>query len=110
VKLRAARVPHDDVPLASSSDHGSRAQIIRRAVKGLSDGERGPFVYIGDGIWDGRAATSLGSSISGVGNAAKHDQLTEVGAYAAVQDFIEPQVLLDHLEQVVARHDEGTSV
>jgi phosphoglycolate phosphatase-like HAD superfamily hydrolase len=97
VKLRAAGVPLEDVPLASSSDHWSRAEIIRHAVKGFAGEEQGPFVYVGDGVWDGRASMSLGFSFVGVGNGIQGERLMKVGASAVVPDFSDPQLLMDRL-------------
>jgi phosphoglycolate phosphatase-like HAD superfamily hydrolase len=102
VKLRGAGIPHEGVPLASASDHAARVDIIRHAVRGLSSGERDPFVYIGDGVWDGRASLRLGYSFIGVANGARGDQLREVGARAVVPDFSDPTVLLGHLRAIAA--------
>lgn len=100
VKLRAAGVPFDDTPLASSSDHSSRAEIIRHAVKGLASEDEGPFVYIGDGVWDGRASLSLGYSFVGVGSGSRAEQLKEVGAGAVIPDFSDPQLFLNHISRL----------
>lgn len=97
VKLRAAGVPFEDTPLASSSDHPARAEIIRHAVHSLPHGDPGPFVYIGDGVWDGRASLSLGYSFIGVGMGRRAEELTRVGATAVVPDFSDPHRLLEHL-------------
>lgn len=100
VKLRGAGVPHRGVPLASSSDHPVRAEIIRRAVRGFSAEDRGPFVYIGDGVWDGRAALNLGYHFVGVGIGSRSDRLRDVGATAVVPDFSDPDRLLEHLSGI----------
>jgi len=105
VKLRGAGVPFDGVPLASSSDHPARAEIIRHAVRGLSNADPGPFVYIGDGVWDGRASMSLGYSFIGVGSGPRSDQLREVGATAVVSDFSDPELFLRHLSRIAGGPD-----
>lgn len=102
VKLRGAGIPHEGVPLASASDHTARADIIRHAVRGFASGDSGPFVYIGDGVWDGRASLRLGYSFIGVANGARGDQLREVGARAIVPDFSDPNALLGHLRGIGA--------
>jgi len=63
----------------------------------LATADPGPFVYIGDGVWDGRASMSLGYSFIGVGSGPRGDQLREVGATAVVSDFSDPELLLRHL-------------
>lgn len=102
VKLRGAGIPYEGVSLASASDHAARADIIRHAVRGLASGDSGPFVYIGDGVWDGRASLRLGYSFIGVASGARGDQLAAVGAAAVVQDFSDPTVLLGHLRGIAA--------
>lgn len=97
VKLRVSGMPFEDTPLASSSDHPSRAEIIRHAVSGLAREDDGPAVYIGDGVWDGRASLSLGYSFIGVGTGSRAEKLKEVGAVAVIPDFSDPQLLLSHL-------------
>jgi len=100
VKLRGAGIPHLDIPLASSSDHPARADIIRHAVRGFSAEDAGPFVYIGDGVWDGRASLSLGYSFIGVASGSRGAQLKEVGASAVVPDFRDPGILAGHLKRL----------
>lgn len=101
VKLRAAGVPFEGTPLASSSDHPSRAGIIRHAVNSLPSGCEGPFVYIGDGVWDGRASLSLGYAFVGVASGSKAEQLKDVGASAVVPDFSDAALFLGHLTTLV---------
>jgi phosphoglycolate phosphatase-like HAD superfamily hydrolase len=100
VKLRGAGIPHHDVPLASSSDYPARAEIIRHAVRGLSAEGSGPFVYIGDGVWDGRASLSLSYSFIGVATGSRGARLKEVGAIAVVPDFQDPTILAGHLQRL----------
>ena len=99
VKLRGAGIPHDGVPLASASDHWARAEIIRRAVAAISP-RPARVVYVGDGIWDGRAARALGYSFLGVGSAERAPDLREAGAGAVVRDFTDPDAVLGHLSRL----------
>ena len=100
VKLRAAAVPFEEVPLASSSDHPSRAEIIRHAVRGFSGPQRGPFVYIGDGVWDGRASMSLGYCFVGVAAGGRGEKLKQIGATAVFPDLSDPESILEHLRSL----------
>jgi len=101
VKLTGAGVPHADVPLASASDHPGRAAIIRHAVRALGRDERDPVVYVGDGVWDGRAATSLGYAFLGVADRAHEEALRGAGAMAVVEDFRDPDFLLRELARLL---------
>lgn len=103
VKLEGAGVPYQGVPLASCSDHPARADIIRHAVRKLSSDD-GPFVYVGDGVWDGRASLSLGYSFIGVATGSRGASLKNVGATAVVPDFRDPDALLGALERIAMRH------
>lgn len=78
VKLQAARLPVTGLPIATSDDHEDRQVIIRTAVaRALGEAphaatlERacarfGALVYVGDGVWDARAARALGMGFVGV--------------------------------------------
>lgn len=101
VKLRGGSIPHDGVPLATSSDHHARAEIILHAVQAVSH-DQAPVVYVGDGVWDGRAAKSLGYSFIGVGQGARASELRAVGASAVVADFADGAAFLRHVRQAGA--------
>ncbi len=94
VKLRGAGIPYQGVPLASSSDHPARTEIIRHAVRGFSAEDRKHVAYIGDGVWDGRAALSLRYRFVGVGSGSQSRRLRESGAAAVLPDFGDPGQLL----------------
>ena len=53
-KLSAAGIPFDDIPMVTSSDLYSRADIVTAAVA-KAGGSLEEAVYIGDGLWDYRA-------------------------------------------------------
>lgn len=97
VKLRGAGIPHEHVPLATCSDHSARVDIIRRAVGALAQAPGEPVVYVGDGAWDGRAATSLGYRFVGVAPSGRDGLLREAGAYAVLEDFSEARSLVEAL-------------
>lgn len=78
VKLDAARLPVHALPIATSDDHEDRQVIIRTAIaralreapsESTLDRARarfGDLVYVGDGVWDARAARALGMGFVGV--------------------------------------------
>ena len=107
VKLEGADIPWEGVPLATSSDHRARADIIRHAVAASALAEGEPVVYVGDGVWDGRAARSCGYGFLGVAPAGREARLLDAGAGAVVQDFSRPEVLLTHLRRLASDAEPG---
>jgi len=101
VKLRAAGIPFDGVPLASASDHSGRADIIRHAVRAVTGNAPDSVIYVGDGVWDGRAASRLGYRFVGVGQGSRADQLRSVGARAVIPDFTDAGFFLESLGRLV---------
>ena len=83
-KLTAARIAFKNLPMATSSDRYSRADIISLAATkaGASLDEA---IYVGDGSWDLRAARKLGIPFIGVGS--KADKLHQAGAKHLVPDL-----------------------
>ena len=82
-KLSAAGLDVSDLPLATSSDASSRADIIRcataRAGRSLSD-----VVYVGDGTWDLRTCRELG--IPFIGTGSRTERLREM----SFEHIVEP--------------------
>src|SRR5260370_38761759 len=76
-KLRAADIPFEDIPMVTSSDCYSTADIVAadvaKAGRPLHEA-----VYIGDGLWDFRACQKLGIPFIGVG--ARTKKLQSAGA------------------------------
>ena len=102
VKLRGAGIPHEDVPLATASDHPNRAQIIQHAV-GFSAAEVGDsIVYVGDGVWDGRAAGSLGYGFLGVAPPHRVPDLVAAGAGGVVADFTDTGSFLQEMTRIAS--------
>lgn len=94
VKLRGARIPHRGVPLASATDHAERVEIVRRAAR-AHPAAGGPVVYVGDGVWDARAAARAGYAFVGVASGAKAAALREAGATVVVPDLRDPRAIID---------------
>ncbi len=102
VKLRGAVIPHEGVPLATSSEHRTRRDIIRRAVAANGDDGSASVVYVGDGVWDGRAARGLGYGFVGVGPRTKEPALRDVGACRVIPDFTDFDSFLSTVELAAA--------
>jgi phosphoglycolate phosphatase-like HAD superfamily hydrolase len=99
VKLEAAGIPTAGVPLATSTDRAARSDIIRHAVASVHGAATDAVVYVGDGVWDGRAAAALGFGFVGIGPVDKVDALGGVGAVGVVRDFSDPSRLMTYLER-----------
>lgn len=84
------------VPVASSTDTACRADIIAlaasRAGAGVNDA-----VYVGDGVWDLKAAREIGMRFIGVGE--HHDTLREHGASRVLASFAEKSRFFRLLEE-----------
>ena len=101
MKLRAAGVPFDGVPAAHADDAHPREEIVRisatRAVPpGLEHFQRA--AYVGDGIWDVRAAATLGIGFIGIGEGEAAGRLRGAGAETVFPDFEDPQRFLAAVE------------
>lgn len=93
VKLRGAEIPTAGVPLATSTEHRARTDIIREAVTRAGVAPEARVVYVGDGVWDGRAAGRLGYRFLGVGQGARARDLTAAGASRVIPDLTPSGVL-----------------
>jgi phosphoglycolate phosphatase-like HAD superfamily hydrolase len=77
-KLKAAGIAFEGIPIATSSDFYSRADIIAGAVA-KAGGIVTEAVYVGDGLWDMRACRKLGIPFIGVGH--RREMLQAQGAF-----------------------------
>jgi len=98
LKLNAAGIPWQDLPMATSSDRDTRAQIISLAAE-RANRSTNEAIYVGDGLWDLRATKALG--IPFIGTGAKHARLAEAGAKWVVRD-LQPDSFLQTLTHVIA--------
>jgi phosphoglycolate phosphatase-like HAD superfamily hydrolase len=98
-KLRVARIWKDNVPMATSDDSVSRSEIIQTAIErakvNYNQAEFNSIRYVGDGVWDARAARHLGLPFIGVGSGHRKDMLVSEGALVVVDSLnqIMPAVL-----------------
>ena len=103
-KLTSARLPVDAFPWASADDALDRADILRTVIRraGKHYGQDGfeKVVYVGDGIWDVRAAKVLGIGFLGLAPHSKAGRLVEEGASCVVPDFLDPAHVVECLESV----------
>jgi phosphoglycolate phosphatase-like HAD superfamily hydrolase len=98
-KLRSAGLHLPDIPLASADDGLSRETILKTAfckaqeAYGAEAFER--VVYVGDWIWDVKAAQALGWEFIGIGSGEVEQTLRESGAEQVLPDFLGFPLLLN---------------
>jgi len=99
LKLSAAGYRESGIPIASADDSHRRVDIcaiaITRSLAHYGVMTFDPIVYIGDGVWDARAAARLGCEFIGIGT-ERSAALTRAGADLVVPDFSGSD-LFDHL-------------
>lgn len=95
-KLRMAGFDVNGMPFASSSDTRRRPDIIalaaERAGRAISDS-----VYVGDGVWDVKAAHELGMRFIGIGRS--HEILRGHGARTVFPSFRDVKAFFDALSK-----------
>ncbi len=98
LKLRLSGFKTDDVPFASSSDTRRRADIISlaalRAGYAVSNA-----VYVGDGLWDIKAARELGMRFVGVGTG--HELLRQHGASRVLASFADKSLFFSLINETI---------
>jgi phosphoglycolate phosphatase-like HAD superfamily hydrolase/ribosomal protein S18 acetylase RimI-like enzyme len=91
LKLRQAGLGEWDIPLASASDARAREAIMTLAAERVA-AHRGvssfqSIVYVGDGLWDVRAARNLGYHFIGIAGAGSPERLRAEGARCVIADY-----------------------
>jgi len=103
-KLASAGLPVDGIPWANADDAYDRVEILRTAIQRAGQHyHQDTFekvVYIGDGVWDVRAAKALGIGFIGLAADSKAGRLVEEGASCVLPDFSNPVRVSECLEGV----------
>ena len=103
-KLASAGLPVDAFPWANADDAVDRVDILRTAIRraGQAYGQDAfeKVVYVGDGVWDVRAAKALGIGFLGLAPASKAGRLLEEGASCVLPDFSDPVRVAECLEAI----------
>lgn len=108
LKLAAAGIPWDGLPLATNEDGATREEIVTAAIeraRSLAGGLERDFekiVSVGDGVWDVRAARRLGLAFVGVGEGRGARALEAAGAGTVLADLTDPESVLAALEAAEA--------
>ncbi len=102
LKLAAAGVDTDGVPLVCADDALTREDLLQLALKRAGERNGRAFkrvVSVGDGVWDVRAAAAVGWPFVGVARGAQADQLRAAGADLVLPDLVDRPALLCALER-----------
>lgn len=89
MKLGAAGISFPSIPLASSSDHYSRIEIMRLAERRAGNDYYDSITYFGDGPWDQKASETLGYNFVSVGNRISSPQ--------SIRDYTEANVAFRYI-------------
>ena len=104
-KLACAGIPAADLPAAFADDAHPREEIItialgRVAEMSASSPPAGTKpVYVGDGIWDFRAAEKLGAGFIGIATGQRSEALAQAGAQQILADFSDLPGFMEALER-----------
>ena len=97
LKLRRAALPFTALPLASSTDAVAREEILLIAAGRATQKHARQFtsfIYVGDGVWDARAARTLVWRFIGIGSGQQAERLRQAGAALVVPDYRPPEAFL----------------
>ena len=97
IKLRSAGIDADGLAMATSSDRNRRTEIIRLVAERTNRTDL-PAVYLGDGLWDLKAARKLGLEFIGIGTGSS--SLLAAGATAVFTDFRDHRSILNCIENL----------
>lgn len=94
VKLTGSNMPYLDVPFAHGGDHHDRTQIIQTAIARskafYKKDSYQKIIYVGDRLWDRKAALELNIDFIGVGD---HLASLEVKDFFHVDHYETPEFL-----------------
>ena len=103
-KLASAGLVVDALPWASADDAFDRVDILRTAIRraGQLQGRVAfeKVVYVGDGVWDVRAAKALGVGFLGLAAGKKAGRLVAEGASCVLPDLADSVRVVGCLEAV----------
>lgn len=103
LKLAAARFDVTGIPAAFADDAHARWDIIQTAIDRASTHYRverfDRIVYIGDGMWDVRAAARLNIAFIGIGERERAERLARNGAELILPNFEPIAAFIDALQR-----------
>jgi phosphoglycolate phosphatase-like HAD superfamily hydrolase len=84
LKLKAAKIPYENLPIVTSSEHYHRHECIAKAIQ-EAEGSLDNAIYVGDGVWDLKATQKLGIHFIGCGT--RRERLRQAGAKHVLESF-----------------------
>jgi phosphoglycolate phosphatase-like HAD superfamily hydrolase len=97
IKLKAANIPHENIPLTSSDCHISRQDILLQAIieseKHYQVENFDNIFYFGDGEWDFKTTKKLKIPFIGV-DINKDGRLKKLGTEKIINDFADKNQIL----------------
>ena len=103
-KLKQAGLDIATVPAAFADDALAREKIMAASLEraALRHGRSGfaTVIYVGDGVWDFKAANRLGFHFIGIGSGERARRLREQGAQLIVPDYSEPDAFVSTLARL----------
>ncbi len=103
LKLHRAGLGEREFPLASASDARSREAIMALAAKRVAARWGVPgfqsIVYVGDAVWDVKAARRLGWHFVGIGSGERAERLRSEGAQCVIADYCDQSLFFDAIAQ-----------
>lgn len=101
LKLNSAQLKVDDIPMATSNDAESRADIMKiaekKALRQRGHDTFAKITYFGDGLWDAKASQHLGYEFIGISTRQSKQILLDMGAVRVYPDFTNYKEILDLL-------------
>ena len=92
LKLYSAGIDVSSIPIASSNDHYSRTEIMKRALRKANQVSSNPVIYFGDAIWDKAACSELGYEFVLVGNKIQNElSINDFMDIGYVESLLTPQ-------------------
>lgn len=91
IKAAKAQLDLDGIPFATADDAARRAEIIGLAIARASEQNAvhdwESIIYIGDGVWDCRAAAELNLRFIGIARGEEAERLQRTGADLVLSDL-----------------------
>jgi phosphoglycolate phosphatase-like HAD superfamily hydrolase len=105
-KLRTAGLLNPDIPIASCDDARSREAIMLSAARNAVAKHGCQFsavTYVGDGVWDIKAARNLGWGFIGIASGDGAEQLRRAGAAMVLPNFSPSEEFFDAISKAASR-------
>lgn len=110
-KLAAAGLPAAGLPMGTADDSYVRSEIIEIAMQRASATYRtsafDAVVYVGDGVWDMKAARALGIGFVGITQGKHGARLWALGAEHLLLDFSDAAEAMARIETAAAAKASG---